>query len=185
MLNMDLDSLPQYQIEKVGNRQYQILDETGASIDGRNYSTLKAAKKGNEIARKEQLQQIVAKAREASARGSDQKIQTSFGTAVRDSDQVMGAVKLTKRQLEVLNDLGVPLEKLDLELSQKQLAGMEQSLKQLLEGSTGSQRRVLKNILDRLDTAVTEMMPAARMAMEVDKAATNAQKLINNGEICF
>ena len=185
MLNMDLDSLPQYQIEKVGNRQYQILDETGASIDGRNYSTLKAAKKGNEIARKEQLQQIVAKAREASARGSDQKIQTSFGTAVRDSDQVMGTVKLTKRQLEVLNDLGVPLEKLDLELSQKQLAGMEQSLKQLLEGSTGSQRRVLKNILDRLDTAVTEMMPAARMAMEVDKAATNAQKLINNGEICF
>ena len=97
----------------------------------------------------------------------------------------MGTVRLTKRQLEVLNDLGVPLEKLDLELSQKQLAGMEQSLKQLLEGSTGSQRRVLKNILDRLDTAVTEMMPAARMAMEVDKAATNAQKLINNGEICF
>lgn len=185
MLNMDLDSLPQYQIEKVGNRQYQILDETGASIDGRNYSTLKAARKGNEIARKEQLQQIVAKAREASARGADQKIQTSFGTAVRDSDQVMGTVRLTKRQLEVLNDLGVPLEKLDLELSQKQLAGMEQSLKQLLEGSTGSQRRVLKNILDRLDTAVTEMMPAARMAMEVDKAATNAQKLINNGEICF
>ena len=88
----------------------------------------------------------------------------------------MGTVRLTKRQLEVLNDLGVPLEKLDLELSQKQLAGMEQSLKQLLEGSTGSQRRVLKNILDRLDTAVTEMMPAARMAMEVDKAATNAQE---------
>lgn len=185
MLNLDLDNLPQYQIEKVGTRQYQILDETGASIDGRNYSTLKGAKKGSEIARKEQLKQIVGRGREAAARNSDQKIKTAYGEAITNSEQVMGKVKLTKRQLEVLNEFGIPLEKLDLELNQKQLAGMEQSLKQLLETATGSQRRVIQNIMDRLDEAVTEMIPAARMAMEVDKAATVAQKLLNNGEICF
>ena len=60
MLNLDLDNLPQYQIDKVGSRQYQILDEAGESIDGRNYSTLKGAKKGAEIAQKEQTKQYIA-----------------------------------------------------------------------------------------------------------------------------
>ena len=34
MLNLDLDNLPKYEIEKIGNRRYQVLDELGESVDG-------------------------------------------------------------------------------------------------------------------------------------------------------
>jgi hypothetical protein len=185
MLNLDLDNLPQYQIDKVGNRQYQILDEAGESIDGRNYLTLKGAKKGAEIAQKEQAKQYIAQARAAAARSSDQVVGTSFGTTIRDSELVRGAVKLTKRQGEVLGELGIPLNQLDLDLSQNELAGMSRSVQQLLESADGPQKRVLNNILKRLDQKVSELGPAARLAVEVDKTITSAQKFLKDGEICF
>ena len=185
MLNLDLDRLPQYQIDKVGSRQYQILDEAGESIDGRNYSTLKGAKKGAEIAQKEQTKQYIAQARAAAARSSDEVVGTSFGTTIRDSELVRGAIKLTKRQGEVLSELGIPLNQLDLDLSQGELAGMSNSVQQLLEGASGPQKRVLNNILKRLDQKVTELGPAARLAVEVDKTITSAQKFLKDGEICF
>lgn len=185
MLNLDLDNLPQYQIEKVGNRQYQILDEAGESIDGRNYSTLKGAKKGSEIAQKEQVKGYIAQARAAAARSSDQVVGSSFGTSITDSELVRGAVKLTKRQGEVLGELGIPLNQLDLDLSQGELAGMSRSVQQLLEGADGPQKRVLNNILKRLDQKVAELGPAARLAVEVDQTITAAQKFLKDGEICF
>ena len=185
MLNLDLDNLPQYQIDKVGSRQYQILDEAGESIDGRNYSTLKGAKKGAEIAQKEQTKQYIAQARAAAARSSDEVVGTSFGTTIRDSELVRGAIKLTKRQGEVLSELGIPLNQLDLDLSQGELAGMSNSVQQLLESASGPQKRVLNNILKRLDQKVTELGPAARLAVEVDKTVTSAQKFLKDGEICF
>ena len=185
MLNLDVDNLPQYQIGKVGNRQYQILDEAGESIDGRNYSTLKAARKGAEIAQKEQIKGYVAQARAAAARSSDQLVSASFGTTISDSELVRGVVKLTKRQGEVLSELGIPLNQLDLDLSQAELSGMSSSVRQLLESSSGSQRQVLNNILKRIDQKVTELGPAARLAVEVDKTITSAQKFLKDGEICF
>lgn len=185
MLNLDLDNLPQYQIEKVGNRQYQILDQAGESIDGRNYSTLKAAKKGSEIAQKEQAKGYIAQARAAAVRSSDQVVGSSFGTSITDSELVRGAVKLTKRQGEVLGELGIPLNQLDLDLSQGELAGMSRSVQQLLEGADGPQKRVLNNILKRLDQKVAELGPAARLAVEVDQTITAAQKFLKDGEICF
>jgi hypothetical protein len=185
MLNLDVDNLPQYQIGKVGNRQYQILDEAGESIDGRNYSTLKAARKGAEIAQKEQIKGYVAQARAAAARSSDQLVGASFGTTISDSELVRGVVKLTKRQGEVLNELGIPLNQLDLDLSQAELSGMSSSVRQLLESSSGSQRQVMNNILKRIDQKVTELGPAARLAVEVDKVVTSAQKFLKDGEICF
>ena len=54
ILNLDLDNLPKYEIDKIGNRQYQVIDELGESVDGNTYSTLKAARKGVEIAQKAQ-----------------------------------------------------------------------------------------------------------------------------------
>ena len=185
MLNLDLDNLPQYQIEKVGSRQYQILDEAGESIDGRNYSTLKGARKGAEIAQKDQVKGYVAQARAAADRSSDQVVGSSFGTSITDSELVRGAVKLTKRQGEVLGELGIPLNQLDLDLSQNELAGMSRSVQQLLESASGQQKRVLNNILKRLDQKVAELGPAARLAVEVDQTITAAQKFLKDGEICF
>ena len=185
MLNLDLDALPKYQIEKIGNRRYQVLDDVGESVDGNTYSTLKAARKGAEIAEKAQYKGYVAKARALADRAIDQPIRSTFGTELLDSPLVRGSLKLTQRQSEILNELGIPIEGTDLDLSQADLAGMSKSIQQLMEESTGPQRRVLGNILKRVDEKVTELVPAARLAAEVDKTVALSQKFLKDGEICF
>jgi hypothetical protein len=185
MLNLDLDALPKYQIEKIGNRRYQVLDDVGESVDGNTYSTLKAARKGAEIAEKAQYKGYVAKARALADRAIDQPIRSTFGTELLDSPLVRGSLKLTQRQSEILNELGIPIKGTDLDLSQADLAGMSKSIQQLMEESTGPQRRVLGNILKRVDEKVTELVPAARLAAEVDKTVALSQKFLKDGEICF
>ena len=185
MLNLDLDNLPKYEIDKIGNRRYQIVDELGESVDGNTYSTLKAAKKGAEIAEKAQYKGYVDKARALIDRATDQPVQTRFGTEMLDSPLVRGSLKLTTRQSEILNELGIAIEGTTLDLSQADLAGMSKSIQQLMDQSSGPQRRVLGNILKRVDEKVTELAPAARLAAEVDKTVALSQKFLKDGEICF
>lgn len=185
MLNLDLDNLPKYDIDKIGNRRYQVLDELGESVDGNTYSTLKAARKGAEIAQKAQYKGYVDKARALIDRATDQPVQTRFGTEMLDSPLVRGSLKLTTRQSEILNELGIAIEGTNLDLSQADLAGMSKSIQQLMDQSSGPQRRVLGNILKRVDEKVTELAPAARLAAEVDKTVSLSQKFLKDGEICF
>jgi len=185
MLNLDLDNLPKYEIDKIGNRRYQVIDELGESVDGNTYSTLKAARKGVEIAQKAQVKGYVDKARALLDRAADQPVQTRFGTEMLDSPLVRGSLKLTTRQSEILNELGIPIEGTTLDLSQADLAGMSRSIQQLMDQSSGPQRRVLGNILKRVDEKVTELAPAARLAAEVDKTVALSQKFLKDGEICF
>ena len=185
MLNLDLDNLPEYAIEKIGNRQYQIVDEFGESIDGNTYSTLKGARKGSDIASKAQRKEYVAKARALAERASDQPVQSRIGVNFYDSPAVRGELSLTKRQAEILNELGVPINGTKLDLSQADLAGMSQSIKQLMKQATPNQRRVLGNILRRVDEKVIDLGPKARLQAEVDKTAALSQKFLKDGEICF
>jgi hypothetical protein len=185
MLNLDLDNLPEYGIEKIGNRQYQVVDEFGESIDGNTYSTLKGARKGVDVAGKAQRKEYVAKARALADRAADQPVQSRIGVDFYDSPAVRGELSLTKRQAEILNELGVPINGTKLDLSQADLAGMAQSIKQLMESVTPNQRRVLGNILKRVDEKVIDLGPKARLQAEVDKTAALSQKFLKDGEICF
>ena len=185
MLNLDLDRLPAYEVEKIGSRQYQVLDELGESVDGNTYSTLKGARKGAEVARKAQRKEYVAKARAMADRAADQPVQSRIDVDITDSPAVRGELNLTKRQAEILNELGIPINGTKLDLSQADLSGMSQSINQLMEGATAGQRRVLKNILKRVDEKVIDLAPAARLAIEVDKTITASQKFLKDGEICF
>ena len=185
MLNLDLDRLPPYQVEKIGNRRYQVLNELGESVDGNTYSTLKSAKKGADIAQKAQQKEYVAKARALAERANDQPVPTRIGVDFTKSPLVRGELKLTKRQAEVLNELGIPINGTTLDLSQADLDGMGQSIRQLMETTTGPQLRVLKNILKRVDEKVVDIAPAARLAAEVDKTISTSQKFLKDGEICF
>ena len=118
-------------------------------------------------------------------RAVDKPVQKEYGISISDSPLVRGSLKLTQRQSELLNELGIPIEGVELDLSQNDLAGMSNSIKQLMEESTGSQRRVLGNILNRVDEKVSELGPAARLAAEVDKTIALSQKFLKDGEICF
>ena len=185
MLNLDLDNLPEYAIDKIGNRQYQIVDELGQSVDGNTYSTLKGARKGVDVATKNQRKEYVAKARAMAERASDQPVNSRLGVEFYDSPAVRGELSLTKRQAEILNELGVPINGTKLDLSQADLAGMAKSIGQLMEQATPNQRRVLGNILKRVDEKVIDLAPKARLQAEVDKTSALSQKFLKDGEICY
>ena len=185
MLNLDLDNLPKYAIEKIGNRQYQVVDELGESVDGNTYSTLKGARKGADVATKAQRKEYVAKARAMADRATDQPVKSRLGVEFTESPLVRGELSLTKRQAEVLNELGIPVETLKFDLSQADLAGMSTSIKQLMEGASPTQKRVLGNILKRVDERVIDLIPQARLRAEVDKTTALSQKFLKDGEICF
>ena len=185
MLSKDIDNLPAYSIEKVGNRQYQILDELGESVDGNTYSTKKGATAGLSAAQKKQRQSFVNKARAMAQRDSDQVMKVQMGIPITDSPTVRGLLKLTKPQLTRLQKLGIPLDTTDLDLSQAELSGMSQSLETLLESASGQDKRVIKNILNKINKQVTSLGPEARFAAEVDRSAAQAKQLSQNGEICF
>lgn len=190
MLGIDLPKLSNpetsgFRVEKVGNRQYQIVNELGDSVDGRTYSTLKGAKKGKEIADKNQVKELVARARAQADELTNKSVSSRIDVDIVDSPLVRGEVSLTKRQLEILNELGVPISGNKLDLTQAELTGMKQSLEALMEGATANQRQNLRNILKRVDAAVTALTPKARMAAEVDKSVQIAQKFLKDGEICY
>ena len=102
-------------------------------------------------------------------RATDQPVATRFGTEMLDSPLVRGSLKLTTRQSEILNELGIAIEGVNLDLSQADLAGMSKSIQQLMDQSTGPQRRVLGNILKRVDEKVTELAPAARLRQRLTR----------------
>ena len=185
MLNLDLDRLPSYAIEKIGNRQYQVVDELGESVDGNTYSTLKSARKGADVATKTQRKEYIAKARAMADRATDQPVQSRLGVELSDSPFVRGELSLTKRQAEVLNEFGIPVEQLKFDVSQADLAGMSTSIKQLMESASPAQRRVLGNILKRVEEKVIDLIPQARLRAEVDKTTALSQKFLKDGEICF
>ena len=185
MLNLDLDNLPKYAIEKIGNRQYQVVDDLGESVDGNTYSTLKGARKGADVATKTQRKEYVAKARAMADRATDQPVQSRIGVELSDSPLVRGELSLTKRQAEVLSEFGIPVEQLKFDVSQADLAGMSTSIKQLMEAASPTQKRVLGNILKRVDEKVIELIPQARLRAEVDKTTALSQKFLKDGEICF
>ena len=185
MLNLDLDNLPEYAIQKIGNRQYQVVDELGESVDGNTYSTLKGARKGADVATKAQRKEYVAKARAMADRATDQPVKSRLGVEFSESPLVRGELSLTKRQAEVLNELGIPVETLKFDLSQADMAGMSTSIKQLMDGASPTQKRVLGNILKRVDEKVIDLIPQARLRAEVDKTTALSQKFLKDGEICF
>ena len=185
MLNVDLDNLPPLSIEKIGNRLYRIVDEFGEAIDNKTFGTKKLADKGLEIAQKNRIQDLVAKANAAAERGQDQIIDMAFGANPVDSAAVRAQLTMTQKQVDLLNKLGVPIDNRALDLSQGELSGMSQSLRQLAANAKGTEKRMLNNILRKVDEAVIDLGPAAKREAMADSVVADSQKLLNDGEICY
>ena len=185
MLNVDIDNLPPLSIEKIGSRRYQIVDEFGEAIDNKTFGTKKLANKGLEIAQKNRIQDLVAKANAAIERGQDQVIDMAFGSNPVDSAAVRAQITMTQKQVDLLNKLGVPIDSRSLDLSQGELSGMSQSLRQLAVNAKGTEKRMLNNILRRVDEAVIDLGPAAKREAMSDAVVADSQKFLKDGEICY
>ena len=185
MLNVDIDNLPPLSIEKIGARRYQIVDEAGEAIDNKTFGTKKLADKGLEIAQKNRIKDLVAKANAAVERGQDQAIDMAFGANPVDSAAVRAQVTMTQKQVDLLNKLGVPIDSRSLDLSQVELSEMGESLRQLATDAKGTEKRMLNNILRKVDEAVIDLGPAARRDAMSDSVVADSQKFLKDGEICY
>ena len=185
MLNVDIDNLPPLSIEKIGNRRYQIVDEAGEAIDNKTFGTKKLADKGLEIAQKNRIQDLVGKANAAIERGQDQVIDMAFGANPIDSASVRAQLTMTQKQVDLLNKLGAPIESRVLDLSQGELSGMGESLRQLAADAKGTEKMMLNNILRKVDEAVIDLGPAARRDAMSDAVVADSQKFLKDGEICY
>lgn len=183
MMDADLDNLPPLEIGGAKGK-YQILDQNGVSIDGRTYGNLRTARKGLEVALKQQRDDYISTARAAMARGEDQSISATMGVDITDSPNVRADLSLTRPQQALLNKLGLELDGTKLNLSQQELSGMMNSLEQLAETASGSEKRVINNIMNKVNEQVIDLKPMARRAAITDKTLKTAQKFRQQGEFC-
>ena len=184
MLGQRLDQLPSPTIEKLGARKYALVDETGEVLE--QFSTLKQAKKSLEAEQGRIKEAAIARAKRMRDNATDQPQVWTPGGLVGESD-VVGKIKFTKTQLKFLEDEGLRLPGTNYELSQTQMSEFAKGLRTLADSGrfVGQQRKMLNNMIDRLDVQVKTLEPMARAKRIVDDSVAKANKFIDNGEFCL
>ena len=73
------------------------------------------------------------------------------------------------------------------ELSQTQMSEFAKGLRTLADSGqfVGQQKKMLNNMIDRLDVQVKTLEPMARARRIVDDTVQQAKKFNNNGEFCL
>ena len=181
MLGQNLDDVPEPEIIKATTgRGWEVYGADGELL-GRT-QTKRAANKLADRQKRADREAVVAKARQLSEDGGDQTIAAGAldeGT----TDAVSGKVKLTDRQLDALREMGVEgLEgtgKKTFEMTQRQMKSIRD---QLVEA--GSNTRVSRNLIDKLDTALKVMAPEVRARRTANRLLEDTESLVKNGEVC-
>ena len=184
MLGQRLDQLPAPTIEKLGARKYGLVDETGEVLE--QFTTLKQAKKSLEAEQGRIREAAIARAKRMRDNATDQPQVWTPGGLVGESD-VVGKIKFTKTQLKFLEDRGMKLPGTNYELSQTQMSEFAKGLRTLADSGqfVGQQKKMLNNMIDRLDVQVKTLEPMARARRIVNDTVQKANKIIDNGEICL
>ena len=184
MLGQRLDQLPSPTVEKLGARKYGLVDESGEVLE--QFSTLKQAKKSLEAEQGRIREAAIARAKRMRDNATDQPQIWTPGGLVGESD-VVGKIKFTKTQLKFLEDQGLRLPGTNYELSQTQMSEFAQGLRTLADSGrfVGQQKKMLNNMIDRLDVQVKTLEPLARAKRIVDDSVAKANKFIDNGEFCL
>ena len=176
MLGQRLDQLPSPTIEKLGARKYGLVDETGEVLE--QFSTLKQAKKSLEAEQGRIKEAAIARAKRMRDNATDQPQVWTPGGMVGESD-VVGKIKFTKTQLKFLEDQGMKLPGTNYELSQTQMSEFAKGLRTLADSGqfVGQQRKMLNNMIDRLDVQVKTLEPMARAKRIVDDTVQQGQQI--------
>ena len=183
MIGRDLTQVGQVDVVKVGNRQYQVINDLGESIDGRTYSTLKAARQASGRLSQRLKDDAVKLAKASYANAENQVIDVGFERIDAETG-ITAKPGFTAPQLRKLSEFGISGEDVAA-MGQADMRGMRDSIAQLLETAKGTEKRVLNGIKAKLDVALAEIDPKVRLAVELDRTMQSANKMLKNGEICF
>ena len=183
MIGRDLTSVGQLDVAKVGNRQYQVVNELGESVDGRTYSTLKAARQASTKMSKQLKDDAVKLAKAEYQNAQNQVIDVKF-ERIDGETGITYKPGFTTPQLNKLAEFGITGEEVAA-MNQTDMRGMLNSVIQLLEGAKGNEKRVLNGIKSKLEAGLADLDPKVRLRAELDRTMESANKMLRNGEICF
>lgn len=191
MLGQNLDDIGEPEIIKATTgRGWEVYGADGELL-GRT-QTKRAANKLADQQKKADREALVSKARQLSEDGGDQTIPTGAvdeGT----TDAVSGKVKLTGRQIDELRQYPGMKRFIDeatggrktYDFTQAELATYVDGFKAMLQAGVDAPRaRVLRNLIDKFDTALKVMAPEVRANRTTNRLVEDMESLVNKGEVC-
>jgi hypothetical protein len=189
-LGVDLDDIKGPDIEKVeGSRGWVMLGEDGEELGRytRKSQALKAAEKETDRLKAEALN----RARQIEADGMEQVMQTADINPVYTSD-LTANVKLSRAQVDELLRYSDVVRK-QIRVNKNTYTFSQGEMFDLIDGLTalkqtgemkGNRLRVINNLIDKLDTQMKLLSPAARAIKQAQDLAVDAGRFLKNGEFC-
>ena len=186
-----------YLRERLGAEDEGTPDEAGwvdVAEDGeqlgrytRKSEALKAAKRETDRLKTE----AVNKARQIEADGAEQALGAADANPIYTSD-LEAKVKLTKAQVDELLRYSDVVRK-QIRISKNTYTFTQKDMYELIDGLTalkqtgemkGNRLRVINNLIDKFDTQMKMLAPAARAMRQAESLATDAGRFLKNGEFC-
>ncbi len=189
-LGIDLADIKGPDVEKVeGSRGWVMLGEDGEELGRftRKSQALKAAEKETDRLKAEALN----RARQIEADGMEQVMQTAEINPVYTSD-LTANVKLSKAQVDELLRYSDVVRK-QIRVNKNTYTFSQGEMYDLIDGLTalkqtgemkGNRLRVINNLIDKLDTQMKLLSPAARAIKQAQDLAVDAGRFLKNGEFC-
>lgn len=170
-------------------RGWVMVDENGEVIQ--SFTTKRAATKAVEKAKKDQANALLAKAKQMETDESPQRASYYMGDPILDSD-IKGTVKLSKTQVDELLKYSdvmrreFRMNKNTFEMSMTEMNQLADGVRALIQTGEikGNRLRVLRNILDKMETSMKLIEPLARAKRDVDVLADEASYYIDNDTFC-
>jgi hypothetical protein len=170
-------------------RGWVMTDENGEVIQ--SFTTKRAATKAAEKAKKDQADALLARAKQLELDESPQKASYYVGDPILDSD-VKGTVKLSKTQVDELlqysdvmrREFG--MNKNTFEMSMTEMYQISDGVRALIQTGEikGNRLRVLRNILDKMETSMKLVEPLARAKRNIENLAGEASYYNKNDTFC-
>jgi len=189
-LGIDLKDIKGPDVEKVeGSRGWVLLGEDGEELGRytRKSQAHKAAEKETDRVKAEALN----RARQIEADGMEQVMQTADINPVYTSD-LTANVKLSRAQVDELLRYSDVVRK-QITVNKNTYTFSQGEMFDLIDGLTalkqtgemkGNRLRVINNLIDKLDTQMKLLSPAARAIKQAQDLAVDAGRFLKNGEFC-
>lgn len=190
VLGIDLADIKGPDVEKVeGSRGWVMLGEDGEELGRftRKSQAVKAAERETDRLKAEALN----RARQIEADGMEQVMQTADINPVYTSD-LTAKVKLSKAQVDELLRYSDVVRK-QIRINKNTYTFTQGEMYDLVDGLTalkqtgemkGNRLRVINNLIDKLDTQMKLLSPAARAIKQAQDLAVDAGRFLKNGEFC-
>jgi hypothetical protein len=213
MLGIDLDSAVNAEVVKADTtRGWNVVDRNGELLTDQKFQTKRRAIDFAKAENNRFKQALVNRARQMEADADDQVMTVNTSSPVMESD-LTASIKLTAPQQTAVRGILPEIDEIiidgisdaafargtgwfnrndpkwsgSIELTQGQMSALSDAIKTALAGDNavkGTQARVLRNLIDKLDVQVKLLEPQARAQRAVNNLLNDADQFGKHGEFC-